>query len=269
MAAVRAWLALWAPYGCHWGRGGPLRPVWRGQSPLPCMAAVGTWPVPYTPYGRRVACPVPYAPYGHRGDVAGPLYSVWPCGGVAVQWAPYARSGGVAGLLGPEWPPWGRGRSPGHRLAAVGAWPVPWAPSGCRRGTAGPLSIVWLPLVRGWSPGRIWRSRGRGPLSWPRMVAVQAWPFPRALHGRRGGVAGLLGTVWSPWGVVRPQAPCGCCRSLGYSLAAVGCNWSPGNSLAAVRAWPVPWAPSGHRGGVAVPWASSNSRGGVARPLSF
>jgi len=44
----------------------------------------------------------------------------WP-----VHWAPYGRRGGVAGPLGPVWPPWGRGRSPGPRMAAVGAWPVP------------------------------------------------------------------------------------------------------------------------------------------------
>ena len=37
----------------------------------------------------------------------------------------YGRRGGVAGPLGPVWPPWGRGRSPGPRMAAEGAWPVP------------------------------------------------------------------------------------------------------------------------------------------------
>jgi len=46
--------------------------------------------------------------------------------------ASYGRRGGVDGPLGPVWPPWGRGRSPGPCLGAVGAWPFPWAPSGRR-----------------------------------------------------------------------------------------------------------------------------------------
>jgi len=44
----------------------------------------------------------------------------WP-----FHWAPCGRRGGVVGPLGPVWPPWGRGRSPEPRVAAVGAWPVP------------------------------------------------------------------------------------------------------------------------------------------------
>jgi len=69
----------------------------------------------------------------------------WP-----VPWAPCGRRGGVAGFLGRVWPPWGRGRSPGPRVAAVGAWPVPWAPCGCSGGVVGPLGPVWPP----WGPGR-------------------------------------------------------------------------------------------------------------------
>jgi len=74
----------------------------------------------------------------------------WP-----VPWAPYCRRGGVAGPLGPAWLPWGHGRSPGTRMAAVGrdrypearmatvgAWPVHWAPFGCRWSVAGPLGLV-------------------------------------------------------------------------------------------------------------------------------
>jgi len=40
--------------------------------------------------------------------------AAWP-----VSWFPSGRLGCVAGALVPVWPPWGRGRSPGPRLAAV------------------------------------------------------------------------------------------------------------------------------------------------------
>jgi len=59
----------------------------------------------------------------------------------------------VAGPLGPVWPPWGRGRYPGPRLAAVGAWPVPWSPSDRRAGVAVPLVPVYQPWKRGRLPG--------------------------------------------------------------------------------------------------------------------
>jgi len=59
----------------------------------------------------------------------------------------------MAGILGAVWPPWGHGRSPGHRVVAVGAWPVPWALCGRRGGVVGPLNPVWLPWSRGQSPG--------------------------------------------------------------------------------------------------------------------
>jgi len=77
---------------------------------------------------------------------------------VAGTLGPCDRRGGVACQLGPVWLPWGRGRSPGPSVAAVGAWPVPWAPCG-RRGS---------------------------------------WPVTWAKCGRRGGVACPLGTVWLP-----------------------------------------------------------------------
>jgi len=67
------------------------------------MAAVGAWPVPWTPHGRR---------------------------------------GGVAHLEGPVWSPRGRGPSFGPRVAAVGAWPIPWAPYGRLSGVACPLGPV-------------------------------------------------------------------------------------------------------------------------------
>jgi len=39
---------------------------------------------------------------------------VWPA-----PWAPFGRRGGVAGHLGYVWPPWERGRFPGPRVVAV------------------------------------------------------------------------------------------------------------------------------------------------------
>ena len=60
---------------------------------------------------------------------------------------------GMAGPLGLVWRPWGRSRSPGPRVAAVGTWPFPWASCGRRGGVAGPLGLVWLPWGRGRSPG--------------------------------------------------------------------------------------------------------------------
>jgi len=50
----------------------------------------------------------------------------------------------VADRLVPVWLPWGHGRSPGPRLAAVEAWPVPWGQRGRRAGVVGPLASVWL-----------------------------------------------------------------------------------------------------------------------------
>jgi len=79
--------------------------------------------------------------------------------------------------LGLVWLPWGRGRSPGTRLAAVGVWPVPWAPSGALQ------------------------------VQWARLVAVWAWPVQSASYGRRGGVAGPMGPVWPPWGRGHSNGP--------------------------------------------------------------
>jgi len=44
--------------------------------------------------------------------------------------------------------------------------------------------------------------RNRSPGRW--MAVVGAWPVPWVLYGRCGGVAGLLGSVWQPWGVAGP-----------------------------------------------------------------
>ena len=97
-------------HGRHGGGAAPLGPVWppwgRGRSPGPRMAAVGAWPLPSAPPGRR--------------------------GGVAAPGAPPCSRGGVAAPPGPVCPPWRRGCSPGPRMAAVGVWPVPWAPYGRR-----------------------------------------------------------------------------------------------------------------------------------------
>ena len=82
--------------------------VGRGRSPGPCLAAVGAWPLPWAPSGRR-------------GGTAGPLGSVWPPWGVAgPRGFLSGRRGGVAGPLGPVLQPLGRLQSPKPRLAAVG-----------------------------------------------------------------------------------------------------------------------------------------------------
>jgi len=71
---------------------------------------------------------------------------------------PYGRRKGVADPLGPVCLPWGRGRSLGPRMAAVGAWPVSWA-----------------------SYGRSWG-----------MAVVGVWLVPWTNYGQREGVAGTL-----------------------------------------------------------------------------
>ena len=88
------------------------------------------------------------------------------------------RRVGEAGFLGFVWKPWGRGRTPGPRVAAVGAWPVPWGLCGrhggaevpwvrCSRrwGVVFPLGFVWTPFELRRSPGLV----GEDPLGllWP------------------------------------------------------------------------------------------------------
>ena len=59
------------------------------------------------------------------------------------------------------WPPRWRGRSPGLRVAAVGAWQIAWSSCARRGVVAGPLVFVWPPWGRGWSPGLVWPPWGR------------------------------------------------------------------------------------------------------------
>ena len=151
-------------------------------------------------------------------------------GVVAGLLAPYGRRGGVPVPLGPVWLPRGHGRSPGPRIAAVELWPVPWA----------------------------------------RMVAVGAWWVSCVPYGRRGGVVGVLGLVWKPWGVASSldlvYPPLGRGRSLipvwppwgmGGPVGPVWPPWGrggcPGPRMATVKAWPNPWALYGRRGGESNP----------------
>ena len=113
------------------------------------------------------------------------------------------------------WPPWGRDRSPGDRIAAVGAGPVHWVP-------IGRLGIVAVPLGTGWVP---W-GRCRCPGSWA--AAVGATPVPWSPCGRRGNVAGPLGTV---------KPPCGRGRSPGSRVA----EWERNNQ--SVRNFPTSCCP--------------------------
>jgi len=127
------------------------------------MAAVGAWLVPWVPYARVGAWPVPWAVYGRRGVVTGSL-------------GPSGRRRFVAGFLVSVLPPWGRGRSPGPRLAAVGSWVVTWAPSGRHWGVAGPLGPVWPPWGVAGLLISVWPPWGRGPSIRPRLAALGAWP---------------------------------------------------------------------------------------------
>jgi len=207
----------------------------------------------------------------------------WP-----VPWAPYSCRGGVGGFLHTVWLPWGRGRSPGFRMAAVGAWTVSWAPYGRRGGVTvfhgrgggviGPLRPIWLPWVRDrypgahmatvrawpfpWAPcGRYPKSRKAAVGSWPvpgtRMAAVGAWPFPWVFFGRRWGVAGFLRQYGRRLGVAGPLYPVwppwGCIVTLSHVRLLWGHGRSPGPRMIAVGVCPVPWASYGCRGGVAGP----------------
>jgi len=99
----------------------------------------------------------------------------WP-----VPWLPLATVEAWPIFLGLIWPPWGRGRFPGSRMAAVGVGSVSWAPYSRREGVA---DFPWprMAAVRAWSvPG-------------PLMAAMGAWPVFWAAYGRRGGVANPLG----------------------------------------------------------------------------
>jgi len=77
-------------------------------------------------------------------------------GASIVFFVQYDRRGNVTRPQDPVWPPWGRGPSPGPRIAAVGrcpsfcppmttvgAWPIYYSPCGCRGGVASPLRLVW------------------------------------------------------------------------------------------------------------------------------
>jgi len=232
--------------------------LWVLPSPKPRTVAGGRGRFPGPRMAAVRASSVPWAPYGGRGDVVGFVGLVWlpwgrdRCPGLRmvvvgpwpVLWAQYDGLGGVASPLGtvwmpwgsywyatPVWPPWGRGRSPGPRMAAVGAWPVRWAPYGRRGIVAGPVRPVWPPWRCDWFTGS-------------RIAAVGAWPVPWALYGCRGGVVGPLGPVWLPWG-------------RGLSLCHVwplcGLGRSPGPLMVVVEAWPISWAPYDCHGCVASP----------------
>jgi len=69
-------------------------------------------------------------------------------------------------------------------MAAVGALPVPWDLYGRRGAVADPLGPVWRLWGRGRSPGQRMAAVGRGRSPAPRMVAVGAWPVPWASYGR-------------------------------------------------------------------------------------
>ena len=255
----------------------------RGRSHGHSLDAVGAWPVPWDPSGRRGGVGGPLHPSGNsgvvfsllcpggrhaRGPYPGPRVAsvgVWtvpraPSGLVAVcpvPWAPSGCRGGVTVPLGPIWPPWGRGRSCGPWVASVGAWTVPWvpsglvevwlvpwAPSGLCGGVTRLLGSVSAPLGRGCSPGPRVAAVGAFLSPGPQLATVGAWPVPRALSGCRGGVAGHLGPVRLLWGRGRSLGPSGRRGNVAGSLVL-----------------------GGRHAGVAAPWASCCGRLCVAGPL--
>jgi len=259
------------------GVAGPLVHVWapwgHGRSFGPHLDAVGSWLILWSPSVDKRAWPVLWLPSGCRGGVVGLLVPVWPL------WR-RGRS------LVPVWLAWERGRSPAPRLAAVKAllfpwfpcgrrwaWPIIWSPSGCRQGVDGCLVPVGATWGRGRSPDSRVAAVWRGQSSGHRLAAVKVWPVAWSTFGRRGGVAASMVPVWPPWG---------CGRSTGLRLAAVGACPVHSFLSAAVGAWPVPWSPSGRRGGAAgplvpiwLPWGRGQfngdvcRQGGVAGPLVF
>jgi len=196
MVAVGVWPDPWAPLGRRGGVAIPLGPAWppwgRGQSPGFHMAAVGAWLVPWTPYSRRGGVSGPPGLVLSPWSVASCLDPVWSPWECGRSTGHRMTAVGRGRSPGPVWPPWGRGRSPGPRTAAMGAWPVPWSQHGRRGGVAGPLVPVCPPWGRGWSPGSRWPPLGRGRSRGPLMAAVGAWSVPWSPYGRRGGVAGPL-----------------------------------------------------------------------------
>ena len=80
---------MWPP----WGRGRPLGPVWppwgRGRPPGPRVDAVGAWPAPWAPCGRRggvAGHPSPSMPHpsssvcaGRASNLCGEEWKTWNC----------------------------------------------------------------------------------------------------------------------------------------------------------------------------------------------
>jgi len=91
------------------------------------------------------------------------------------------------------------------------------------------------------------------------MASVGAWSVPWVLYGCRGGVAGLLGSVWPPCGETGPLVlilpPWGHGQSPGPCTAAVGEWLDPWVPMDAVGAWPVPWFRMAAVKACPVPWA--------------
>jgi len=95
---------------------------------------------------------------------------------------------------------------------------------------AGPLGPV---RVRGGVAGRlgpVWTPWGRGLSSWPRVAVLEAWPVPYASWGHRGGVAGPLCPVGGPWGRGWPLGPLCHRGSVAVLLGSVWLPWGRGRS---------------------------------------
>ena len=148
LADIGVWPVPWAPSGCHGGMAVFLDTVWMlrgcGQSLRIRLGAMGRWLVRWTRLVGVGAWSFPWAPGGALQAL--PLSSATSRGhgGIPGPLCHVWLPWGVAGPLHPVWWPWGRVRSPGTRLAAVMLWPVPWDPS--RR--HGGMAVPWSPSSR-------------------------------------------------------------------------------------------------------------------------
>jgi len=136
-------------------------------------------------------------------------------------------------------------------VVGTGAPCGPWG----RVGPVGPVCLLW---GRRRSPNLHLAAVGAWPAPKVHLVAVGACPTPLTQSGCRGGVAGPLGPVCRSGGVAILWAPLG---------GRAGRGRSPGPRHAAMKAWPVSWASSGCREGLASPRATSGCHGSVAGAL--
>jgi len=134
----------------------------------------------------------------------------------------------------------------------------------------------------------MWPPWGRGRFPWSRVATVGVWPVLWACMGRRGGIAGPIDPVRSPWrGVDITQGPVWPQWGRGWSSRSrMAATWSwqvfcatygrrvlvaclIGAVLPPQKAWQVPWALYGIRTGACpLSWAKYGRLGAWEVPLA-